>query len=97
MDPRATRIATRPWLLELYGLYLLPEYWGMGFGQELYGAIETWMRRSPVESLVLWVFERNARARRFYEARGYRLETRMQDEMSFAEGVAKIVRYRKIL
>jgi hypothetical protein len=55
------------------------------------------MRRSPVESLVLWVFEKNTRARRFYEARGYQLETGMQDEMPFVEARVKIVRYRKIL
>jgi ribosomal protein S18 acetylase RimI-like enzyme len=82
---------------ELYGLYLLPEYWGLGLGRQLYGLIETRMRRSPVQSLVLWVFERNTRARCFYEARGYQLESGMEDEMSFVEASVKIVRYRKIL
>jgi GNAT superfamily N-acetyltransferase len=82
---------------ELYGLYLLPEYWGQGLGQQLYGLIETRMRRIPVESLVLWVFEKNTRARCFYEARGYQLESGMEDEMSFVEARVKIVRYRKIL
>ena len=82
---------------EVYGLYLLPEYWGLGLGQQLYGVIETRMRRNPVESLVLWVFDKNTRARRFYEACGYQLETGKQDEMPFVEARVQIVRYRKIL
>jgi GNAT superfamily N-acetyltransferase len=82
---------------ELYGLYLLPAYWGMGLSRQLYGAIETRMRRSLVENLVLWVFEKNARARRFYEVSGYRLETGIQHEMRFTEAHVAMVRYRKSL
>jgi hypothetical protein len=69
----------------------------MGLGRQLCGAIETRMRRSLVENLPLWVFEKNALARRFYEVSGYRLETGMQHEMRFAEAGLAMVRYRKIL
>jgi len=31
---------------ELYGIYLLPEYWSMGYGKQLYGATETRIRQS---------------------------------------------------
>ena len=44
---------------ELYGIYLLPEYWCMGYGKQLYRATETRIRQSLVENLVLWVFEKN--------------------------------------
>jgi len=57
---------------ELYGIYLLPEYWSMGYGKQLYRATETRICQSLVENLVLWVFEKNTRARSFYEAVGYR-------------------------
>lgn len=50
--------------LELYALYVLPERWGTGLGHrlmELAGDVRS-----------LWVLEGNARARRFYEAHGFR-------------------------
>ena len=50
--------------LELYALYVLPERWGTGLGHDLLG------RTGDVRSL--WVLEGNARARRFYEAHGFR-------------------------
>jgi hypothetical protein len=46
---------------------------GKGYGKQLYRATETRIRQSLVENLVLWVFEKNTRARSFYEAVGYLL------------------------
>ena len=43
-----------------------------GYGKQLYRATETRICQSLVENLVLWVFEKNTRARSFYEAVGYR-------------------------
>ena len=83
---------------ELYGIYLLPEYWCMGYGKQLYRATETRIRQSLVENLVLWVFEKNTRARSFYEAVGYRIESGKQKEMRFAGATTAMeVRYRKLL
>ena len=47
-------------------LYVLPEAQGQGVGAEL---LDVAKRAS--ERLQLWTFQRNARARRFYEARGF--------------------------
>jgi len=47
-------------------LYVLPEAQGRGFGTELLG-----VPKGASERLQLWTFQRNARARRFYEARGF--------------------------
>jgi ribosomal protein S18 acetylase RimI-like enzyme len=82
---------------ELYGIYLLPEYWSTGCGKQLYRATETRIRRNSIENLVLWVFEKNTRARRFYEAIGYRLENGKQKEMHFVGTTAVQVGYRKPL
>jgi ribosomal protein S18 acetylase RimI-like enzyme len=82
---------------ELYGIYLLPEYWTMGYGKRLYRATETRISQNLVESVVLWVFKKNTRARSFYEAIGYRLERGRQKEMRFARTTALEVRYRKQL
>src|ERR1700692_4051886 len=42
---------------ELYGIYLLPEYWSMGYGKQLYRATETRIRQSLVANLGVLVFE----------------------------------------
>ena len=49
-------------------LYVLPEAQGQGVGTEL---LDVAKRAS--ERLQLWTFQRNASARRFYEARGFAL------------------------
>ena len=82
---------------ELYGIYLLPAYWTMGCGKQLYRATETRIRQTLIDNLVLWVFEKNTRARRFYEAVGYRLEPGKQKEMHFVGANPVQVRYRKLL
>ena len=70
----------------------------MGYGKQLYRATETRIRQSLVENLVLWVFDKNTRARSFYEAVGYRLENGKQKETRFAGATTAMeVRYRKLL
>lgn len=49
-------------------LYVLPTVQGRGGGTELLD-----VAKSACERLELWTFQRNAPARRFYEARGFRL------------------------
>ena len=49
-------------------LYVLPEVQGRGVGSELLD-----IAKRASERLQLWTFQRNARARRFYEARGFAL------------------------
>ena len=51
-------------------LYVLPETWGLGVGTGLLQVAKNSCNNSS-ESLQLWTFQRNARARRFYEARGF--------------------------
>jgi GNAT superfamily N-acetyltransferase len=82
---------------ELYALYLVPEHWTKGYGLLLYRATETRIRQNLIENLVLWVFEKNTRARKFYESIGFRLELEKRKEMRFALGAAMEIRYRKFL
>ena len=49
-------------------LYVLPEAQGRGIGTELLD-----IPKRASERLQLWTFQRNAPARRFYEARGFTL------------------------
>jgi len=49
-------------------LYILPEAQGRGMGSSLLQ-----VAKERFDLLQLWTFQRNAKARRFYEARGFRL------------------------
>jgi putative acetyltransferase len=49
-------------------LYTRPDRIGMGAGTQLINAVKA----SGVGALELWCFQANERARRFYEARGFR-------------------------
>ncbi|MEU5217628.1 GNAT family N-acetyltransferase [Streptomyces sp. NPDC020807] len=64
LDPTATA--------ELSALYALPEAWGTGVGRELLAASAEALRAAGFRTAALWVFAGNARARRFYEAAGWR-------------------------
>jgi ribosomal protein S18 acetylase RimI-like enzyme len=50
-------------------LYVLPAFQGMGIGSSLLDLA----KGGRPDGFQLWVFQRNARARRFYESRGFRL------------------------
>jgi GNAT superfamily N-acetyltransferase len=56
----------------LNGFYVLPERWGSDVAPVLYAAGMDLIRASGARSAHLWVLEANARARRFYERRGWR-------------------------
>jgi len=84
-------------LQELYGLYLLPRFWGRGIGSALCGAAENRMRERGAQDTALWVHEQNRRARRFYERRAYRLEAGRVKASNYNGVELAAVRYRKSL
>jgi ribosomal protein S18 acetylase RimI-like enzyme len=82
---------------QVYGLYLLAEYWGQGHGKRLYLMGEDRMRQSGATEAMLWVLRDNFRARRFYEGQGYSLD-RTRPEQAYQGDPSMIeVRYRKPL
>lgn len=56
----------------LESLYVVPEKWGTGLAGELHDRALEVVRELGSERCHLWVLEDNARARRFYERRGWR-------------------------
>jgi RimJ/RimL family protein N-acetyltransferase len=62
-------VVVRPDWLE--GLYVVPEWWGKGVADELHDAGLEILRDLGSAQVHLWVLEENARARRFYERRGW--------------------------
>jgi GNAT superfamily N-acetyltransferase len=61
-----------PVTAEIGTLYAMPEAWGTGVGKQLMAAALTTLGQADYAQAVLWVLEDNERARRFYEAAGWR-------------------------
>jgi len=56
---------------EIISLYLLPEYFGKGYGKVLFLNSVRELNRRGFGSIYLWVLEKNQRARSFYERLGF--------------------------
>lgn len=52
---------------EIYGLYILPDYWRQGIGGALLKAAAQEIRARKMNGLCLWVLDGNSRAKSFYE------------------------------
>ncbi|MFH9968563.1 GNAT family N-acetyltransferase [Streptomyces mirabilis] len=59
-------------IAEVGTLYAMPEVWRAGIGKRLMAAALTTLGQADYAHAVLWVLEDNVRARRFYEAAGWR-------------------------
>ncbi|PZG07280.1 GNAT family N-acetyltransferase [Micromonospora craterilacus] len=78
---------------EVQALYLLPELWGQGAGRLLMDAGMRRLAKAGFREIVLWVLETNGRARRFYEAGGWRADGSMKTDDSRGFPMVE-VRYR---
>jgi len=52
---------------EIMSIYLLPEYFGKGFGKPLFVNSVSALLDKGYDKIYIWVLERNVMARRFYE------------------------------
>jgi GNAT superfamily N-acetyltransferase len=83
---------------ELSSLYIEEELAGLGVGRALISAAIEFAQDFGYRELRLWVLERNSRARRFYEAAGFRLDGTSKQEMHPVVPVLlDEVRYRRSL
>jgi len=79
---------------EIYAIYLRPASWGLGLGRLLMAQAQAALLEDGFREAMLWVLERNIRARKFYDAGAWREtgETRTQ----WHGGIAiREVRYRQ--
>jgi GNAT superfamily N-acetyltransferase len=67
-EPVGVALVRLDWL---DGLYVVPEWWGQGVAAELHDHGLEIVRDLGSTQIHLWVLEENARARRFYERRGW--------------------------
>ena len=57
---------------EVHAIYVLPDRWGAGIGRALMAYSLERLTDEGLSPALLWVLTGNARARRFYEAYGFR-------------------------
>ncbi len=65
---------------EIYELYLLPKYTGLGFGRRLFRAARRDLLQHGLDSLVIWALTENDNAMGFYEALGGRKVARSTEK-----------------
>lgn len=56
---------------ELICIHSLQDGWGKGYGSAMMQYVLAELKQAHYESVILWVFEANTRARRFYEKHGF--------------------------
>lgn len=77
---------------ELICIHSLYDNWGKGYGTMMMNHIFNEIKNSGYNSVLLWVFEKNTSARKFYEKHGFLLT----DNTQTAYGVVEVM-YRKNL
>ncbi len=77
---------------EIVAIYSLKEYWGKGVGSRLMELALIDLKRQGYKNVLLWTFEANTRARRFYEKHEFVVDGTVKDS---GFGNRKEVRYRR--
>ncbi|MFB7600394.1 N-acetyltransferase family protein [Streptomyces mirabilis] len=85
-----------PAIAEIGTLYALPEVWGTGIGKQLMLATLMTLGQAEYTQATLWVLEDNERARRFYEAAGWRADGTAVEDTTGGGSLNKL-RYRRPL
>lgn len=81
---------------ELWAINVAPTAWGRGLGRALMDAVLDALHDAGYEHAVLWVADRNERARRFYEIGGWRADGATKVD-TFGGTEVREVRYRRPL
>jgi RimJ/RimL family protein N-acetyltransferase len=81
---------------EVGAIYLLPEFWGAGYGWALLDRATESLREAEFSAATLWVLDSNERGRRFYERSGWAPDgaQKAEDRGTFS---LHEVRYRRSL
>lgn len=66
-----TREEDMPGYAELICIHSLQSHWGQGFGSRMMETVLQDMTAAGYKKAMLWVFEDNTRARKFYESHGF--------------------------
>jgi ribosomal protein S18 acetylase RimI-like enzyme len=78
---------------EVLAIYLAPEARGQGLGRAIFSHAVEDLRARGFDPIVVWVFEANTAARRFYEGAGF-LPDGARQPVDFGEVAPPEIRYR---
>jgi GNAT superfamily N-acetyltransferase len=78
---------------EIYRLFVAPECWGTGVAQALMSCACEHLKAAGFGEALVWVHADNPRARRFYEAKGWRHDGVEKDQESLGRPV-RLLCYR---
>lgn len=77
---------------ELICIHSLQNNWAKGYGSAMMEYVLAQLKQAQYESVILWVFEANTRARKFYEKHGFELT----EQKKLANGIAELMYMKKI-
>ncbi|MBV8757768.1 MAG: GNAT family N-acetyltransferase [Deltaproteobacteria bacterium] len=66
-----------PYAGELYAIYIIDRAKRYGLGEEMMDRVRAHFAASDMRSMIVWVLDNNHHARRFYEAQGGRMGSRL--------------------
>jgi len=67
----ASREEDMPGYAELICIHSLQSNWGKGYGSKMMDKVLNDISKAGYTKVMLWVFEKNERAKKFYEAKGF--------------------------
>ena len=73
-------------------IHSLQNNWAKGYGAAMMEYVLAQLQQAQYESVILWVFEDNKRARRFYKKHGFELT----EQKKMANGIAELMYMKKI-
>ena len=77
---------------ELICIHSLQNNWAKGYGSAMMEYVLAQLRQANYESVILWVFEENIRARKFYEKHGFTLT----EQKKLANGIAEVMYIKNV-
>ena len=77
---------------EVLAIYLLPDYWGAGYGYQMLDFAMKWLQNEGYRLVFVWALQENSRARAFYERFGFVLDVKT-DTIEIGKPLI-MVRYR---
>ena len=81
----ATRENDMPDYAELICIHSLQNQWRKGYGSKMMGTVLHDIAHAGYSKLMLWVFEDNTRARKFYESLGFTANGKVKTAMEATE------------
>jgi len=84
---------TNPETGEIAAIYVLPEFWSTGIGQELWKAAKSRLVERGFSTAVLWVLSENARAIQFYRSVGFTPDLTSEKEINIGGKALKEIRF----